>query len=141
MIPSNCSQHRSFCDLHSHSYTITEYSRMEGTILYEDHGIQLLAPHRTNQNSNSVSESGLQMLHEPWQVRSRRKLYCVEKTKNTSVVTCSHMLQYSRIQNENQNIKITQPVCSSHIATALWCLPLSITAQMTLKSASIWLPL
>ena len=37
-----------------------EYPELEGT--HRDHGVKLLAPHRTTQNPNPVSESTVQML-------------------------------------------------------------------------------
>ena len=42
----------------------TVYSESEET--HEDHQLQLLAPHRTTQKSNPVSESVVQMLLELW---------------------------------------------------------------------------
>ena len=42
------------------------YPNLEGTP--KDHGVQLLAPHSTTQNSNYISESTVQMLFELQQI-------------------------------------------------------------------------
>ena len=42
------------------NHRITEHPKLEGT--YEDHGVQLLAPCSTTQNSNPTSEGIIQML-------------------------------------------------------------------------------
>jgi len=44
------------------SHKIIEYPKWEGA--YKDDQVQLLAPHSTAQNSNPMSESGVQMLLE-----------------------------------------------------------------------------
>ena len=46
--------------------TMIEYPELEGT--HRDHWVQLLALHRTTQNSNPMPESGIQMLLEFWQL-------------------------------------------------------------------------
>ena len=45
---------------------ITDHPELERT--HEDHQVQLLVPHSTNQNSEPVSESTVQMLLELWQL-------------------------------------------------------------------------
>ena len=44
------------------NHRITEQPKLEGT--HKDHWVQLLAPHRTTQKSNYLSESSVQMLLE-----------------------------------------------------------------------------
>jgi len=47
---------------------IKEYPQLEGT--HKDHWVQLLAPHSTTQNSNPMSESGVQTLLELQQLEA-----------------------------------------------------------------------
>lgn len=44
------------------SHRIIDYPKLEGT--HKDHRVQLLAPHRTTQKSNSMCESAVQILLE-----------------------------------------------------------------------------
>ena len=49
-------------------HRIIGYPELEGT--YKDHRVQLLDPYTTTRNSNPVSESGVQTLFAPWQLRA-----------------------------------------------------------------------